>query len=127
MIVIDASVLIAHLDQNDAQHDRALDARLAPAEQTLGCRPITRAEVLVGPARAGRLGDARAAVTDLGVGEIPLGDDAAARLASLRAETTLKMPDCCVLLAAEDAQAEAVLTFDVRLARAAERRRLRVI
>ena len=127
MIVIDASVLIAHLDQNDAQHDRALDALLATAEQTLGCSPITLAEVLVGPARAGRLGDARAAVTDLGVGEIPLGDDAAARLASLRAETTLKMPDCCVLLAAEDAQAEAVLTFDVRLARAAERRRLRVI
>jgi hypothetical protein len=33
-----------------------------------------------------------------------------------RAETTLKMPDCCVLLAAEDAQANAVLTFDDRLA-----------
>jgi toxin FitB len=127
VIVVDASVLIAHLDENDAQHDRALDALLATAEQTLGCSPITVTEVLVGPARAGRLGDARAAVTDLGVGEILLGDDAAARLASLRAETALKMPDCCVLLAAEDARAEAVLTFDDRLARAAERRRLRVV
>jgi len=71
--------------------------------------------------------EGRTAVTDLGVGEIPLGDDAAARLATLRAETALRMPDCCVLLATEDARAEAVLTFDDRLARAAERRRLRVV
>ena len=127
MIVVDASVLIAHLDENDALHDRALDALLATVEQTLGCSPITLAEVLVGPARAGRLRDARTAVTDLGVGEIPLGEDAAARLASLRADTALKMPDCCVLLAAEDAQAEAVLTFDDRLARAAEQRGLPVV
>ena len=127
MIVVDADVLIAHLDDNHALHDRALDALLATAEQTLGCSPITLAEVLVGPARAGRLRDARTAVMDLGVGEIPLGEDAAARLASLRADTALKMPDCCVLLAAEDAQADAVLTFDDRLARAAEQRGLPVV
>ena len=127
MIVVDAGVLIAHLDDNDALHDRALDALLATAEQTLGCSPITLAEVLVGPARAGRLRDARTAVMDLGVGEMPLGEDAAARLASLRADTALKMPDCCVLLAAEDAQADAVLTFDDRLARAAEQRGLPVV
>ena len=127
MIVVDASVLIAHLDQDDALHERALAALLATAEQPLGCSPITLAEVMVGPARAGRLGDARAAVVQLGVGEIPLGDDAAARLAGLRAETALKLPDCCVLLAAEDAPAGAVLTFDDRLAGAAERRRLRTV
>lgn len=127
MIVVDASVLIAHLDENDALNDRALDALLAIAEKTLGCSPITLAEVLVGPARAGRLRDARTAVTDLGVSEIPLGQDAAARLAGLRADTALKMPDCCVLLAAEDARAEAVLTFDGRLARAAEQRGLPVV
>lgn len=127
MIVVDASVLIAHLDASDALHDRADEALLATAEQPLGCSPITLAEVLVGPARAGRLRDARTAVADLGVVEIPLGDDAAARLADLRAETALKLPDCCVLLAAEDGHAETVLTFDDRLARAAERRRLRVV
>ena len=125
MIVVDASVLIAHLDENDALHSRAVDALLATAEQPLACSPITLAEVLVAPARLGRLRDARTAVVDLGVVEIPLGDDAAARLAALRAETGLKMPDCCVLLTAEDAQAEAVLTFDDRLARAAEERRFR--
>jgi toxin FitB len=126
VIVVDANALIAHLDENDALHPRAVDALLSTAEQPLGCSPITLAEVLVGPARADRLRDARRAITDLGIVEIPLGDDAAARLAALRAETALKMPDCCVLLAAEDAQAEAVLTFDDRLSRAAERRQLRI-
>ena len=127
MIVVDASVLIAHLDENDALHDRAVEALLGSAEQPLASSPITLAEVLAGPARAGRVRDARRALTDLGVAEIPLGDDAAGRLAELRAETALKMPDCCVLLAAEDGQAEAVMTFDDRLARAAERRQLRVV
>jgi predicted nucleic acid-binding protein len=127
VIVVDASALIAHLDQSDALHDRAVEALLAAADQPLACSPITLAEVLVGPARAGRLHDARTAVADLDVVEITLGDDAAARLATLRAETALKMPDCCVLLAAEDAQAQAVMTFDDRLARAAERRGLAVV
>jgi predicted nucleic acid-binding protein len=127
VIVVDASVLIAHFDERDALHDRAVEALLASAEQPLACSPITLAEILVGPARAGRLRDARSAITAVGVAEVPLGDDAAARLATLRAETALKMPDCCVLLAAEDGHAEALLTFDDRLARAAEQRRLRVI
>jgi hypothetical protein len=38
-------------------------------------------------------------VADLDVVEIAPGDDAAARLAALRAETALKMPDCCMLRA----------------------------
>jgi predicted nucleic acid-binding protein len=127
VIVVDASVLIAQLDRNDALHNRAVEALLATAERSLGCSPITLAEVLVGPARAGRLGEARSAITALGIAEVPLGDDVAARLAQLRAETALRMPDCCLLLAADDAQAEAVLTFDDGLARAAKRRQLRVI
>ena len=125
MIVVDAGVLIAHLDHNDPSHDRAVDALLETADQPLGCSPITLAEVLVGPARAGRLSDARTAVDQLGVAEIPLGDDAPATLATVRAETSLQMPDCCVLLAAEQARARAILTFDDRLGRTAQRRGLR--
>jgi predicted nucleic acid-binding protein len=121
VIVIDASVLIAHLDERDASHARAGDALLGAADRRLGCSPITLAEVLVGPARRERLAAARAAVADLEIEEIPLGDDAPARLATLRAESGLKLPDCCVLLAAQDAAADAVLTFDDALAREAER------
>jgi hypothetical protein len=55
------------------------------------------------------------ALRDLGVEEVPLGVDAASRLAVLRAETGLRLPDCCVLLAAQDAPAASILTFDGRL------------
>jgi predicted nucleic acid-binding protein len=120
VIVLDASVLIAHLDAGDALHTRADEALLAAADVPLGCSPITLAEVLVGPARRGKLDAARAALAALEVREIQLGDDAPVRLATLRAGTSLKLPDCCVLLAAEDASADALLTFDSALARAAE-------
>ena len=121
MIVVDASVLIAHLDERDALHARAGDVLLRAADRRLGCSPTTLAEVLVGPARRDRIAAARAAVTELEVEEIPLGDDAPFRLAALRAECGLTMPDCCVLLAAQDAAAEGVLTFDDALAREVER------
>jgi predicted nucleic acid-binding protein len=121
VIVVDASVLIAHLDERDALHARAGDALLAAADRRLGGSPITLAEVLVGPARRDRLDAARAAVAELDVEEIALGEDAPVRLAALRAGSGLKMPDCCVLLAAQDSGAEAVLTFDDALAREVER------
>lgn len=46
--------------------------------------------------------------------------DAARRLAALRVDTRLKLPGCCVLLAAQDAGADTVATFDDRLGAAAE-------
>ena len=125
MIVVDASVLIAHLDERNALHARAGDALLEAADRRLGCSPITLAEVLVGPARLDRLDAARAALTELEVEEIPLGEDAPVRLAALRAASGLKMPNCCVLLAAQDAAADAVLTFDDALAREVQRLGLR--
>ncbi len=120
MIACDASVLIAHLDVTDAHHERAVSVLLQVAPP-LVASPITLAEVLVGPARAGRLDEAHAALTSLRVREIALADDAAGRLAALRADTGLKLPDCCVLLAAQDASAQAVLSFDERLATVARR------
>ena len=82
---------------------------------------MTLAEVLVGPARSGQLDAAQAAMAELEIEEIPLGADAAVRLATMRAEVGLKLPDCCVLLAADEAAARAIVTFDDALARAAER------
>ena len=115
MIVVDASVLIAHLDQRDAQHEFAMERLLEAADERLGASLITVAEVLVGPARARRLEAAQTALRDLALHEIPLAADAAARLATLRAQTNLKLPDCCVLLAARDPGAGSILTFDERL------------
>lgn len=121
MIVLDACVLIAHLDAGDAHHERAGALLLDVADESLGASPLALAEVLVGPARAGQLDRATAALHQLQVTSVLLGDDAPARLAVLRAGTSLKLPDCCVLLAVEQTHG-AVATFDDRLASAARQR-----
>jgi len=119
VIVLDASVLIAHLDRSDAHHARARKLLDETAGDELGASAITLAEVLVGPARTGRLADARATIDELGVRELALGGDAAMRLAELRAHTRLRLPDCCVLFAAQTAVGAQVATFDDALARRA--------
>jgi predicted nucleic acid-binding protein len=121
VIVLDASVLIAHLDAADAHHERASALLLDIADEPLGASPLSLAEVLVGPARAGQLDRASAVVHQLHVTCVRLEDDAATRLAVLRAGTSLKLPDCCVLLAAEQTHG-AVATIDDRLATAARER-----
>lgn len=125
MIVLDASVLIAHLDQHDALHAAARERLRAAVKQRrrFGTSTITLAEVLVDPMRSGTLRSAQAALSALDVAELPLPANAAERLAALRTETALKLPDCCVLLAAEVANGS-VLTFDERLAREAAERGL---
>lgn len=120
MIVLDASVLIAHLDRHDVHHGLATERLLDVADQRFGASAITLAEVLVAPTRSGHRAAAQAALRALDVSELPLPPNAAARLATLRVETKLKLPDCCVLLAAETCEGR-VLTFDDRLAREAAR------
>ena len=118
MIVVDASVIIALLDANDAHHARAADV-LDDLRDPLAASALTIAEVLVGPANAGRLTAARSALATLEIAAVPIDADAAPRLAELRVHTGLKLPDCSVLLAAEIVAASTVLTFDDRLRRVA--------
>jgi predicted nucleic acid-binding protein len=115
VIVLDASVLIAHFDGTDPHHAAATALLLEAVEERFSASPLTLAEVLVGPARAGRLAEAEAVLHDLDVATVRLPGDAAARLAQLRADTGLRLPDCCVLLAAQDSGG-AVVTFDDRQA-----------
>jgi predicted nucleic acid-binding protein len=123
MIVLDANVLIAHLDSNDAHHVRASTLLADSAGEPLSASPLTLAEVLIAPARAGHLDRAITVIDQLGVATQHLPQDAPIRLALLRSETNLKLPDCFVLLTAEQTQA-AVGTFDQRLANAATERGL---
>ena len=118
MIVLDASVLIAHLDERDTHHERASRLLAETGAEPLGASTITLAETLVAPTRAGRLEDAIVAIDRLGVSELPLGNEAPARLARLRAEARCKLPDCCVLLAAQE-HAGIVASFDSALIEAA--------
>jgi predicted nucleic acid-binding protein len=102
VIVLDASVLIAHLDERDAHHERASRLLADTGAEPLGASTITLAETLVAPTRTGRLEDVVPALDRLGVAEFPLGDEAPARLARLRVEIGCKLPDCCVLLTAQE-------------------------
>lgn len=118
VIVLDASVLIAHLDAANLHHERATKLLLDAINETLGASPLTLAEVLVGPARAGRADLAEAALRELGLEVVTLDIDAPRHLAELRVRTQLRLPDCCVLLAARTVGGY-VATFDDRLQRAA--------
>lgn len=126
MIVLDASVLIGHLDGNDPHHQRARGLLEASGASPLGASPISLAETLVAPARMGHLDAAREALERIGVTELALGDDAAVQLARLRVNTGRKLPDCCVLLAAQDHDGT-VASFDTDLIRSARALGLEVV
>jgi predicted nucleic acid-binding protein len=126
VIVLDASVLIGHLDGRDPHHGRARELLTAHAGSELGASAISLAETLVGPARSGKLDLARDALSQLAVEELAFGQDASTRLATLRAETGLKLPDCCVLLAAQDHDG-ILASFDHDLCRYASELRITVV
>jgi predicted nucleic acid-binding protein len=125
VIVLDASVLIAYLDGEDAHHDSAERLLVEAADDDIVVGVLTMAEVLVAPERESRLDAVLAVLRDLEVDEAPLPSDAAVALARLRASTGLKMPDCAVLLTAGSMGAE-LASFDSRLVRAAAGRGIAV-
>jgi predicted nucleic acid-binding protein len=115
VIVLDASVLIAHLESADAHHDRATDLLLEHADEPMAASVVTVAEVLVGAERIQRRDVGVSALASLGLVRVAVTTDHPERLSDLRARTRLKLPDCCVLLAAEVVDGR-VATFDDRLA-----------
>ena len=126
MIVLDASVLIGFIFDQDAHHAAAVTLLRDEAGNAFGVSPVTLAEALVAPTRLGRVAAAERMLLEIGVTEIPLPRDAALQLAKLRVESGLKMPDCCVLLAAITSNG-AVATFDSRLKSVATSRDIRVL
>ena len=106
MIVLDASVVIAFLDPNDAHHDAAQAVivgelgKSAESVSIFGLHPLTIAEILVGGVRNGRAHQMLADLRSVGIVPIPSPSDEPLLLAELRTTTGLKMPDCCVLVVA---------------------------
>ena len=119
MIVLDASVLIAYLDAEDAQHEAAEVLLAREIDDEFVVNPLTLAEVLVGPVRTGLLDAALTALRDLEVEERSFPTDTDVQLARLGLDTRLRMPDCGVMLIAQDGAAR-VASFDGRLVSAAE-------
>jgi predicted nucleic acid-binding protein len=120
VIILDASALIAALLPEDPHHQRARSLILGAVARAedLRVNTVTLAEVLVRPIREHRDAEVMEALAFFGVLEAPLPDGAARALALLRVDTGLKLPDCCVLLAAIDRHAT-LGSFDDRLLRAA--------
>lgn len=120
MIVLDASVLIAHLDPADAHHQAATETLLARSNGPLLVHTLTLAEVLVGGVRVGRGAAMHHDLMAAGIAAAEHDDGEALRLAELRATSRLKLPDCCVLDVALRHNA-ALASFDDALAAAATR------
>jgi predicted nucleic acid-binding protein len=126
VIVLDASVLIAFLDAGDAHHERAMALLSREIDDDFAVNLLTLAEILVAPTRTGMRDTVLRVLADLEVETLQFPQGSAVTLAQLRADTLLKMPDCCVLLSALDQQAR-LASFDDRLMKAAQARHVDVV
>lgn len=115
LIVLDASVAIAALAADDAHHHAAVAALTAASDDELVLAATTRAEILVGPARA--TSKALAAACDFvdGCETVPVSAAIADRAAALKARHRgLSLPDAITLVITTMIDADAVWTFDRR-------------
>jgi predicted nucleic acid-binding protein len=116
--VIDAGLVIALLDADDAHHEWAARVLRTLGPGRLKISVLTLAEAIVHPVMAGQGERALAAVRRLEVDVTTLTDADVLPLAELRAASKLRMPDAVVLHAAMRAST-AIATTDRRLACAA--------
>lgn len=115
LIVLDASVLIALLDLDDALHGAARAALVRHAGDDLNLPASAYAESLVGPARRGQLAAAKRAIAALLLDIVPITGQVAEEAAKLRARhPSLRLPDALVLATGSVLGAAVVLTGDTR-------------
>ena len=117
LAVVDAGVIVGHLDRSDRHHHaatRALSQLAATAERLM--LPVTAfAECLVYPMAAGGGADKEleAALATIPIGVLNADSDTARRAARIRAEySSLKLPDAFVIATAIVNDATALLTTD---------------
>jgi predicted nucleic acid-binding protein len=114
---LDADVIVGYFDADD-QHHR--DAReIVSGADALAASVLSVAEAGVHAAHAGRLAELHAGLDAVGLQVVGLDAGSAGALSTLRADACLKMPDTCVLHAAQTLGAEAIGTRDERLGKAA--------
>jgi predicted nucleic acid-binding protein len=128
LLVIDASVVIAHLQEDDPHHDAAVAALALRGAAELVFPASAYAEVLVGAFRSGKVAVSYVErfVAESPVRIEPITAEIARRAASLRARHAgAALADALVLATAEVLEAERVLTADKSWAKWS--RRVRVI
>lgn len=114
-VVLDASVLIALVNGDDAHHDWAVSFLLEIVEEELCISALSLAEALVYPTKAGRAADFQRSISGLDLDVAPVSAEVAAELADIRVRSGLKLPDAAVLHLALSRNA-ALATTDARLA-----------
>jgi predicted nucleic acid-binding protein len=125
VITLDASVVIAHLQPRDPRHHAATTYLRDHAGEALLIHSLNLAEVLVGGVRAERGRELLADLQAIGLRTPDRSDGEPLRLATMRVESGLKLPDCCALDTAL-ISGSALATFDERLATAARKLHLTV-
>jgi predicted nucleic acid-binding protein len=114
--VVDASVLIAAIDDADSHHERAIaELEAALDQQTLRVPAVAFSEALVVPYRRSQsYGRAvEGGLRRLGRVE-PVTPGIASRAAQLRSKRQIKLPDALILATALELRAQEILTFDER-------------
>ena len=119
LVVLDASALIALVSSQDPHHNWALEMFRDTASFELQMSALTQAEVLVHPARAGKLEKFLKLIRGLGLEITPIEEADASKLASIRLNTNLKMPDAVVLHEAMKVNGS-IATTDNNLAKVAK-------
>lgn len=118
MITLDASVVIAHLYPHDLHHQAATEYLRRSAKEGFVIHSLNLAEVLVGGVKAGRGQEMLSDLQAIGIDVADHQDGEPLRLASLRASSGLKLPDCCALDTALCTEST-LATFDDTLVKAA--------
>jgi predicted nucleic acid-binding protein len=124
LVVLDASVIIAFLDPDDALHEAAVEALSEHQHDELLIPLTVYAEVLVAPYRRGAeaVTEVEAFLADFAIrieAMTPAIAQAAAQLRS--ASRSLRLPDALVLATADELEAKSVLTGDASWARITDR------
>ena len=119
MIVVDANILIGLYDPEDANHSAAERLLLANAGENLAMSALTLTEFLVRPVSVGKVTQAEALISTLGIVVSSLSAADAPHIAHVRAQTKLKLPDAVVLWLAQSLSAT-LMTVDDRLAKVAQ-------
>ena len=126
MIVLDASALIALLDDHDVHHDWALQMFLDTVAEDLSISVVNFAEVLIHPVKAGRSEEFLENIHGLGLTVHGVDSEDALSLATMRATSGLRMPDVIAVNLALRLDAT-LATTDISLRKVAEEASVKVL
>ena len=117
VVVLDASIVLGAVAQEDEIHDRCERALRASADADLVLPASAYAETLIRPLQLGRSSDPMDAfLSELSIAVVDIDRATARRAAEIRAAHGVPLPDALVLATGDVLDADEVLTGDRRWA-----------